>query len=40
LFGALAGSIFDTGRAVTEQALHDVSFVVELTPQGRGLSLD
>ena len=40
LLGALAGSVLDAGRAMAQQASHDVGFVLELAPQGRGLRLD
>ena len=40
LLGTLAGSILDTGRAVAQQASHDVGFVLELAPQRRRLCLD
>ena len=40
LLGALAGAVLDAGRAVAQQALDDVGFVLELAPQRRGLRLD
>ena len=40
LLGSLTGPVLGAGRPVAQQAAHDVGFVLELAPQGRGLRLD